>query len=250
MFGREKKKQRFTVKENHAVGMYSLSVICDTVTGVNYLAAGGDGLLSVLDVDVVHAHAAANDELKLTALGFINVASADFGGAANYYSVKLAQGGAQLLGGIETLHDLVSVGLQLVQGGFIHPVSNKDSHNNDVKYAEDAGITVKNTPRASSNSVAELALGHMFSCARFLSISGHTMREDKWEKKASELRASSRSYSFTLSPRDVLTNTTPSFIFYNRRNQPGRYRQFTETEENRYEQIWDYHRTKTHSAPG
>ncbi len=44
MFGREKKKQRFTVKENHAVGMYSLSVICDTVTGVNYLAAGGDGL--------------------------------------------------------------------------------------------------------------------------------------------------------------------------------------------------------------
>ena len=56
--------------------------------------------------------------------------------------------------------------------------------NIDVKYAEDAGITVKNTPRASSNSVAELALGHMFSCARFLSISGHTMREDKWEKKA------------------------------------------------------------------
>ena len=56
--------------------------------------------------------------------------------------------------------------------------------NIDVKYAEEAGITVKNTPRASSNSVAELAMGHMFSCARFLSIAGHTMREDKWEKKA------------------------------------------------------------------
>ena len=56
--------------------------------------------------------------------------------------------------------------------------------NIDVKYAEDAGITVKNTPRASSNSVAELAFGHMFSCARFLSIAGHTMRQDKWEKKA------------------------------------------------------------------
>ena len=39
--------------------------------------------------------------------------------------------------------------------------------NIDVKYAEENGITVKNTPRASSNSVAELAMGHMFSCARF-----------------------------------------------------------------------------------
>ena len=56
--------------------------------------------------------------------------------------------------------------------------------NIDVKYAEEAGITVKNTPRASSNSVAELAMGHMFSCARFLSVAGHTMREGKWEKKA------------------------------------------------------------------
>lgn len=56
--------------------------------------------------------------------------------------------------------------------------------NIDVKYAEENGITVKNTPRASSNSVAELAIGHMLSCARYLSISGHTMREGKWEKKA------------------------------------------------------------------
>ena len=56
--------------------------------------------------------------------------------------------------------------------------------NIDVKYAEDNGIKVRNTPAASSQSVAELALGHMFACARFLSIAGHTMREDKWEKKA------------------------------------------------------------------
>ena len=56
--------------------------------------------------------------------------------------------------------------------------------NIDVKYAEENGITVKNTPRASSQSVAELAMGHMFSCARYLSIAGHTMRENKWEKKA------------------------------------------------------------------
>ena len=56
--------------------------------------------------------------------------------------------------------------------------------NIDVKYAEANGITVKNTPKASSQSVAELALGHMFSCARFISVAGHTMREGKWEKKA------------------------------------------------------------------
>ena len=56
--------------------------------------------------------------------------------------------------------------------------------NIDVKYAEANGITVKNTPRASSESVAELAMAHMFSCARYISIAGHSMREDKWEKKA------------------------------------------------------------------
>ena len=56
--------------------------------------------------------------------------------------------------------------------------------NIDVKYAEENGITVRNTPRASSQSVAELALAHMFACARFVSIAGHTMREGKWEKKA------------------------------------------------------------------
>ena len=56
--------------------------------------------------------------------------------------------------------------------------------NIDVKYAEEKGIKVMNTPRASSQSVAELALGLMFSCCRYISIAGHTMREDKWEKKA------------------------------------------------------------------
>lgn len=56
--------------------------------------------------------------------------------------------------------------------------------NIDVKYAEDNGITVKNTPKASSESVAELALAHMFACSRYVSVAGHSMREGKWEKKA------------------------------------------------------------------
>ena len=56
--------------------------------------------------------------------------------------------------------------------------------NIDVRYAESAGIQVRNTPRASSNAVAELAIALLFSCARSISIAGHTMREQKWEKKA------------------------------------------------------------------
>lgn len=56
--------------------------------------------------------------------------------------------------------------------------------NIDIPCAEAAGIACRNTPRASSNAVAELALALLFSCARSISIAGHTMREDKWEKKA------------------------------------------------------------------
>ena len=52
-----------------------------------------------------------------------------------------------------------------------------------VSYAQANGITVKNTPRASSRSVAELALAHMLSCARFVSHAGFTMRNGAWEKK-------------------------------------------------------------------
>lgn len=55
--------------------------------------------------------------------------------------------------------------------------------NIDVSYAESQGIKVRNTPKASSSAVAELALGHMFSLARFIGIANVTMREDKWNKK-------------------------------------------------------------------
>ncbi len=55
--------------------------------------------------------------------------------------------------------------------------------NIDVNYAESQGIKVRNTPKASSSAVAELALGHMFSLARFIGISNVSMRECKWNKK-------------------------------------------------------------------
>lgn len=55
--------------------------------------------------------------------------------------------------------------------------------NIDVEYAKRNGITVANTPNASSASVAELAIGHMFCIARYMHIANHTMRQGKWEKK-------------------------------------------------------------------
>ena len=58
--------------------------------------------------------------------------------------------------------------------------------NIDKVCAEGRGISVCNTPKASSDAVAELALAHMLSVSRFISAAGHTMREGKWEKKAYE----------------------------------------------------------------
>lgn len=54
--------------------------------------------------------------------------------------------------------------------------------NIDVNFAEESGISVKNTPNASSAAVAELAIGQMFVLARHIYASNVTMREGKWLK--------------------------------------------------------------------
>jgi len=56
--------------------------------------------------------------------------------------------------------------------------------NIDVGYAREKGIEVRNTPRASTDSVAELALAHMLALARSLPQATLSLREGKWEKKA------------------------------------------------------------------
>jgi D-3-phosphoglycerate dehydrogenase len=56
----------------------------------------------------------------------------------------------------------------------------------DADYARSKGITVMNTPKASSASVAELAIGFMFMLARNLYKASATMKDEKWEKKAFE----------------------------------------------------------------
>lgn len=55
--------------------------------------------------------------------------------------------------------------------------------NINLDYAEKVGIKVRNTPNASSDSVAELALGHMFSVARHIAVANYTMRNGQWNKK-------------------------------------------------------------------
>ena len=55
--------------------------------------------------------------------------------------------------------------------------------NIDLYYAKKVGIKVSNTPDASSDSVAELALGHMFSVSRYIAVANYTMRNGQWNKK-------------------------------------------------------------------
>ncbi len=58
--------------------------------------------------------------------------------------------------------------------------------NIDVDYARKNGIEVKNTPNASSASVAELTIGHLFALTRYIHLANVTMRDGKWEKKKYE----------------------------------------------------------------
>jgi D-3-phosphoglycerate dehydrogenase len=55
--------------------------------------------------------------------------------------------------------------------------------NIDHEDAKKMGITVQNTPAASSASVAELAIGHMFGLARHIPIGTSSMKSGEWLKK-------------------------------------------------------------------
>ena len=55
--------------------------------------------------------------------------------------------------------------------------------NIDHVYSGEQGIVVRNTPKSSSDAVAELAIGHMFALARHIYISNVTMRNGQWNKK-------------------------------------------------------------------
>jgi D-3-phosphoglycerate dehydrogenase len=56
--------------------------------------------------------------------------------------------------------------------------------NIDVKHAESKGVEVRNTPAASSNSVAELTMGYLLALVRQIPQANATMKQGAWEKKA------------------------------------------------------------------
>ena len=58
--------------------------------------------------------------------------------------------------------------------------------NIDADYARSRGITVMNTPQASSASVAELAIGFMFALARSIYHATASLKAGVWEKKKFE----------------------------------------------------------------
>lgn len=56
----------------------------------------------------------------------------------------------------------------------------------DADYAKSKGITVMNTPLASSASVAELTIGYLFALARSIPQATMSLKSEKWEKKLFE----------------------------------------------------------------
>jgi len=55
--------------------------------------------------------------------------------------------------------------------------------NIDTTYAQSKGIDVRNTPTASSNAVAELALGLMLALSRRIAEADASMKSGNWDKK-------------------------------------------------------------------
>ncbi len=83
--------------------------------------------------------------------------------------------------------------------------------NIDVDYARSKGITVMNTPAASSESVAELAFGHMFNLSRFL----HRANREMPEKGQTAFKALKKAYS----KGQVLRNQNLGIIGFGRIGQ-------------------------------
>lgn len=55
--------------------------------------------------------------------------------------------------------------------------------NIDAEYAREKGIEVINTPEASTNGVAELAVGHMLALLRHIPQATASMKKGQWPKK-------------------------------------------------------------------
>ena len=127
-------------------------IVCDPIS-----AAAIEGMRALgITVDV-------RDDIELDALAEI---IADYEGLAVRGRTKVRE---PLIDQAEKLSLIIRAGVGL--------------DNIDVQYAEGKGITVANTPAASTNAVAELALGLMFALARPLARADATMKAGQWAKK-------------------------------------------------------------------
>ena len=101
----------------------------DRLRGGSRSVLNGDAVfLSVLHIDVVYANAAADDELELTALGFVDVVCAHLGLGADDDRIEFAKGSAQLIRLIKLLNDFVTCFAQLRHSGLVHSIGNENSH--------------------------------------------------------------------------------------------------------------------------
>jgi hypothetical protein len=96
--------------------------------GLGGVADGNAVLLGILDVDVVDAYAAADDELELALASLVDVVGPDLGLGADYYGVEILKSLSELIGFIELFYDIVSELAKYGESSLIHSVGNKNSH--------------------------------------------------------------------------------------------------------------------------
>lgn len=130
----------------------------------------------------------ANDGLEASAVAALQAAGAEvvtdhvdqavLGEAVREYDVLIVRSATKVTAEVVEKADGGKLKLVIRAGVGIDNI--------DVPAATAKNITVKNTPNASSNSVAELAVGHMFALARYIAISNVTMRNGEWNKKKYE----------------------------------------------------------------
>ena len=101
--------------------------------GAGGVADGDAVLFSVLHVDVVHAYAAADDQLQLARfLGRIDVGSADLGGGPDHQHVVVLYGFLQGFGIVELLIHLATLGFQRGHRALLHTVRRKNLDHSEI----------------------------------------------------------------------------------------------------------------------
>ena len=88
----------------------------------------------IFDVYIVHADAAADDELQLALSGLVDMIGANLGLGADHDGVEVLQRGAQLIGLVELLHDLMAHFPQGGHGLLVHTVGNQNTHDKSLLF--------------------------------------------------------------------------------------------------------------------